>query len=387
MSDHLIAEAHRHAMALPTTHPTHADIAWYVREVSELRAEVEESKARERAAIASWDEERQRALREGARVVELRAEVERLKARLYQGCDDERDMAISEGPGHSTCGLADELTARAERAEAEVDAIKQSIEAGPRVLREDAERNAARAERAEAELKEWSLLNLWGGTPEIIHAFIKGQQSRIWAAQDTEAELAAERDQLTASLDMMRDEFMRIIACPGCNAEIGDLANRAQLKLVQRVPVIVQRDHSEAEVRAVLKIVNEQTARAESAERAMERLRSETARIGKNGAEEYIRAERAEAELKRYTDAVDAQPWATDEPIRVLLDRITSLWSSERQAKVERGDMLCECQAELATERARLDWLGSDAGMEFQWKTTTVITRAAIDAAMKEETK
>ena len=37
MSDHLIAEAHRHAMALPTTHPTHADIAWYVREVECLR--------------------------------------------------------------------------------------------------------------------------------------------------------------------------------------------------------------------------------------------------------------------------------------------------------------------------------------------------------------
>ena len=53
------------------------------------------------------------------RVIAAEVEVERLKARLYQGCDDERDMAISEGPGHSTCGLADELTARAERAEAE----------------------------------------------------------------------------------------------------------------------------------------------------------------------------------------------------------------------------------------------------------------------------
>lgn len=74
MSDHLIAEAHRHAMALPTTHPTHADIAWYVREVAELRAEVKESRARARVAIASWDEERQRALRESGRVIELRAE-------------------------------------------------------------------------------------------------------------------------------------------------------------------------------------------------------------------------------------------------------------------------------------------------------------------------
>jgi hypothetical protein len=58
-----------------------------------------------------------------------------------------------------------------------------------------------------------------------------------------------------------------------------------------------------AEVRAVLKIVNEQTARAESAEREVERLRLETARIGKNGAEEYIRAERAEAKLKSLVDS------------------------------------------------------------------------------------
>ena len=49
MSDHLIAEAHRHAMALPTTHPTHADIAWYVREVAELRAEL--------ALLREWQRE------------------------------------------------------------------------------------------------------------------------------------------------------------------------------------------------------------------------------------------------------------------------------------------------------------------------------------------
>jgi hypothetical protein len=52
---------------------------------------------------------------------------------------------------------------------------------------------------------------------------------------------------LIDALDMMRDEFLRIIACPGCNAEIEDLANRAQLKLIQRVPVIVQRDRAEDE--------------------------------------------------------------------------------------------------------------------------------------------
>jgi hypothetical protein len=49
MSDHLIAEANRHAMTLPTTHPTHADIAWYVREVDQLSAEVK--------SLREWQQE------------------------------------------------------------------------------------------------------------------------------------------------------------------------------------------------------------------------------------------------------------------------------------------------------------------------------------------
>jgi hypothetical protein len=115
MSDHLNAEAHRHAMALPTTHPTHADIAWYVREVSELRAEVEESKARERAAIASWDEERQRALREGGRVVELRAELALLR--------EWRAGVMANANSHHA--ELKEAIARAESAEREVELRKR----------------------------------------------------------------------------------------------------------------------------------------------------------------------------------------------------------------------------------------------------------------------
>jgi hypothetical protein len=60
----------------------------------------------------------------------LRAEVERLEAQLYKGCDDERDMAISEGPWHGVCGLAEELTARAKKAEADtarLDWLQSSI--------------------------------------------------------------------------------------------------------------------------------------------------------------------------------------------------------------------------------------------------------------------
>ena len=45
MSDHLIAEANRHAkalpkMQLPTTHPTQRDIAWYVAECADLKEQL-----------------------------------------------------------------------------------------------------------------------------------------------------------------------------------------------------------------------------------------------------------------------------------------------------------------------------------------------------------
>jgi multidrug efflux pump subunit AcrA (membrane-fusion protein) len=53
------------------------------------------------------------------------------------------------------------------------------------------ELNAARAE-----ITEWRILNGWGGTPEIINDFIKGQQTRIHHAQDLETELAAVRAEI-----------------------------------------------------------------------------------------------------------------------------------------------------------------------------------------------
>jgi len=104
---------------------------------------------------------------------QLRAEVERLK---------------SDGAASAFSNMA----CRASRAETERNNLRADLDAIKAILTEE----KARAERAEAELKEWSLLNLWGGTPEIVHAFVKGQQARIHAAQDVEAELAAERARL-----------------------------------------------------------------------------------------------------------------------------------------------------------------------------------------------
>jgi len=54
--------------------------------------------------------------------------------------------------------------------------------------------------------------------------------------------------QLTDALDLMRDEFRRISVCPGCTDEIKGLCDRAKTNLVQKVPVIAQRDEAERTV-------------------------------------------------------------------------------------------------------------------------------------------
>ena len=51
-----------------------------------------------------------------------------------------------------------------------------------------------------AALAEWEVLKLWGGTPEHVHEFIRGQQARIHAVQD------AEKD--SARLDWLMDTLI-----------------------------------------------------------------------------------------------------------------------------------------------------------------------------------
>jgi hypothetical protein len=55
----------------------------------------------------------------------------------------------------------------------------------------------------EEKLNEWRTLTSWGGTPEIINDFIKGQQSRICAAQEAEEQ----RDRLAEAIRKHRDEL------------------------------------------------------------------------------------------------------------------------------------------------------------------------------------
>ena len=63
-------------------------------------------------------------------------------------------------------------------------------------LNETAMRLSRELAEARQELSEWKTLQSWGGTPQIVDEFIKGQQTRIHAAQDAEEQ----RDMLAKAL-------------------------------------------------------------------------------------------------------------------------------------------------------------------------------------------
>ena len=98
-----------------------------------------------------------------------------------------------------SCAVEHALRAEAERLNGYCEELHTIIDNHGYPSGIDYAKMEARAERAEAALAEWSVLNLWGGTPEIIHEFIKGQQNRIHHCQDLETELARLRADLAAS--------------------------------------------------------------------------------------------------------------------------------------------------------------------------------------------
>lgn len=77
------------------------------------------------------------------------------------------------------------------------------------------------------ELQQWKMLCAWGGTPEHIDQFIKGQQSRIHQAQDIEEtcqQLERERDEAREQLEAMREAIKKgYDALTGCVDDSGEL--------------------------------------------------------------------------------------------------------------------------------------------------------------------
>ena len=102
------------------------------------------------------------------------------------------ELAIAENWVEHHSKHADDLIGENVRLRAEVERLKEQLR-----IESAASAHALHwAEKAEAELADWCVLKGWGGTPEIVHNFIKGQQTRIHHCQDLEAELITERARL-----------------------------------------------------------------------------------------------------------------------------------------------------------------------------------------------
>lgn len=121
---------------------------------------------------------------------QLRAEVERWQA-------EAEEMSAQRSHNANQAGI---LRAEVERLKPYVSKAILTVEGTMRCSPQVAVKYndaIARAEKAEAALVDWSLLNTWGGTPEIIHEFIKGQQNRIHYCQDLETELTRLRAEVS----------------------------------------------------------------------------------------------------------------------------------------------------------------------------------------------
>jgi len=161
------------------------------------------------------------------------------------------------------------------------------------------------------------------------------------------------------------DAAVKLTFAAGHNTVCPNFARTLERELTA---LTAERDHLHAELRALTLIcgtndankfetwVDRANARADRAEAA------ETVALA-HWNKELERAMKAEAELAAAKERLRSE----------AMDDYASIKDLQR---------------ELAIERARLDWLESPSGMDWQWEPERLtVSRASIDAAMKEDAK
>ena len=98
--------------------------------------------------------------------------------------------------------------------------------------------------------------------------------------------------------------------------------------------------------------------------------------------ERELAAERETSRLLRV--AMDARDEGYTQSHR-RMSALESEVTAKGQAVRNLAEVISGQDKELAVERARLDWLESPAGMDWQWQAG--ITRATIDAKMQKDAK
>lgn len=123
-----------------------------------------------------------------------------------------------------------------------------------------------------------------------------------------------------------------------------------------------------------------------------DQLRSETAQAQDRNVSHRLERDKAEAER---TDAIYQRACEVEHELRAEVKRLKRAYEYDHKCLYEVRDR-CHlwkqraerAEAELATERARLDWIETPSGMDWQWEPERLtVSRASIDAAMKEGEK
>ena len=97
------------------------------------------------------------------------------------------------------------------------------------------------------------------------------------------------------------------------------------------------------------------------------------------------RTARALRECSQQLETELAAITAERDQLRARAERAEDNLAALEQSFDDNCRGVAKIAAELATERARLDWLESPAGMDWQWQAG--ITRATIDAKMQKGAK
>ncbi len=93
--------------------------------------------------------------------------------------------------------------------------------------------DAAEIGALKAALADWQSLAIWGGTPEHVHSFIKGQQERIRAAEGITASLA-ERDADSRRLDEITATLREYLALTSIDGVVARQPLRDKLRALAR---------------------------------------------------------------------------------------------------------------------------------------------------------
>ena len=221
---------------------------------------------------------------------------------------------------------------------------------------------------------------------ELRGALALGQQN----CDDVFEDLRAERDQLHAEV-----EEQCLLNGKGAERE-ADLLGR-----LERAEREVERLKADGAASAFVSMA----CRASHAEADRNNLRADLDAIKAILTEEKARAERAEASLHALrlvcgtTDADKFSTWVDRANARA--EKAEAQSAAVTKTNIENADAyrlmqgrVISAEVELATERARLDWLMAGGVCMIQHtggfhvsRLHAPVSRAAIDAAMKEETK